>query len=60
MSFRLKTILGIASIEALLLTLLIASVLNYLHTSNEQQLIHRATTTATLASNSSSHACKSR
>jgi|GEM_PF-1142849 len=39
MSFRLKTILGIALIELLLLTTLILSGLNWLRDSNEQQLI---------------------
>ena len=48
MSFRLKTILGIASIEALLLIVLIWSSLNYLYDSNEKALINRAQTTASL------------
>ena len=48
MSFRLKTILGIALIEALLLALLIGNVLAFLRESNERQLIDRVTTTATL------------
>ncbi|MEM7620568.1 MAG: ATP-binding protein [Pseudomonadota bacterium] len=48
MSFRLKTILGIALIEALLLTILIVSGLHYLRSSNEQQLLQRANTTAKL------------
>lgn len=48
MNFRLKTILGIASIEATLLLALVISSLAYLHDSNEQELQRRAVTTATL------------
>ena len=48
MSFRLKTILGIALIEALLLALLIFSVLGQLRDSHQHQLSDRAATTATL------------
>ena len=48
MSFRLKTILGIALIEALLLSVLIISGLYYLSSSNATQLSQRAHTTAKL------------
>ncbi len=48
MSFRLKTVLGIACIEALLLTILVISGLNYLSSSNANQLQQRAATTAKL------------
>ncbi len=48
MSFRLKTVLGIAFIEALLLTILVISGLHYLSSSNAQQLEQRAATTAKL------------
>lgn len=48
MSFRLKTILGIAGIEILLLSILVVSGLNYLRVTNEQQLFTRAQTTARL------------
>lgn len=48
MSFRLKTVLGIACIEALLLTILVISGLNYLSSSNASQLQQRAATTAKL------------
>ena len=48
MSFQLKTILGIAIIEAVLLVLLVWSSLDFLRTSNETELIKRASTTATL------------
>ena len=48
MSFRLKTVLGIACIEALLLTILVISGLNYLSSSNAAQLEQRAATTAKL------------
>jgi signal transduction histidine kinase len=44
MSFRLKTILGIALIEAVLLVFLIWSSLGYLRTSNEEELSKRAQT----------------
>jgi len=46
MSFRLKTILGIALIEALLLTALIFSVMGFLHDSNETQLQRYTQSTA--------------
>ncbi|QKT04055.1 diguanylate cyclase [Ectothiorhodospiraceae bacterium 2226] len=48
MSFRLKTVLGIALIEAALLLVLIVVSLNYLRVSNEQQFLTRAETTAQL------------
>jgi two-component system sensor histidine kinase/response regulator len=47
-SFRLKTILGIAAIEAILLAILIFSGLRWLHDSNEEQLVQRSATTARL------------
>ncbi len=47
-SFRLKTILGIAGIEIALLSLLIWSSLEFIKTSNEEELIKRAATTAAL------------
>jgi PAS domain S-box-containing protein len=46
MSFRLKTVLGIAVIEAITLSLLIWTSLNFLKTSNERALMERASTTA--------------
>ena len=42
MSFRLKTVLGIAGIEIILLSILIVSSLHYLRVSTEQQLLERA------------------
>ncbi|MEM7564541.1 MAG: PAS domain S-box protein, partial [Pseudomonadota bacterium] len=48
MSFRLKTILGIALIESVLLLVLVLSSLDFLRTSNEEQLVQRATTTSQL------------
>ena len=48
MSFRLKTILGIALIEAILLAFLIHSSLDLLRRSNEEALITHAETTAKL------------
>ena len=46
MSFRLKTILGIALIEAILLISLVWSGLSYLHNTNEAALETRADTSA--------------
>jgi len=46
MSFRLKTVVGIAVIEAITLSLLIWTSLNFLKTSNEKALVERASTTA--------------
>jgi two-component system NtrC family sensor kinase len=48
LSLRMKTIIGIAVIEAVLLLLLISMTLNYLRNSNYDAMIKRATTTATL------------
>ncbi|MCW9045852.1 MAG: HAMP domain-containing protein, partial [Alphaproteobacteria bacterium] len=48
MSFRLKTILGIAFIEIVLLSLLVFSSMQYLKSSNEEQLVNRAKTSAQL------------
>jgi hypothetical protein len=47
-SFRLKTILGVALVEAVLLSALIVSGIYYLRASNEAQLQERADTTAQL------------
>ena len=48
MSFRLKTILGIAAIQAILLAALVISGLRWLKDSNEEQLIQRGVATARL------------
>ena len=48
MSFRLKTILGIALIEAVLLAVLIVSGLKWLQDSNQAQLLQRAETSVHL------------
>lgn len=56
MSLRLKTILGIAIIEALLLLLLISMTLDYLRTTNYEGLTKRAQTTATLFATTSKDA----
>ena len=48
MSFRLKTIIGIAAIEAILLALLVFVGLRWLQDSNEEQLIQRGATIARL------------
>jgi len=48
MSFRLKIILGVALIQAVLLTILIISSLDYLRRSNEDGLSERAHTAARL------------
>jgi len=50
MSFRLKIVLGIVLIQALLLVILISSSLNFLRLSNEVELDKRATSVATLFS----------
>jgi len=55
-SLRLKTILGIATIEALLLVLLISMTLDYLRTTNYEGLTKRAQTTATLFATTSKDA----
>lgn len=48
MSLRLKTILGVAVIEAILLVLLVTMTLNYLRSTNYESLDKRAITTAKL------------
>lgn len=48
MSLRLKTILGVALIEAILLTILIVTIVSYMRSSAGDALIKRAQTTATL------------
>lgn len=48
MSYRLKIILGVASIEILLLSLLVFSSMRYLSNSNKEQLYERAHTSAQL------------
>jgi len=48
MSLRLKTVLGVALIEGLLLALLIYTAMTYMHDNLEDALVKRATTTASL------------
>lgn len=48
MSLRLKTIIGIATIEAILLVLLVSMTLDYLRTTNYEGIQKRSATTATL------------
>lgn len=48
MSFRLKTILGIALIEGLLLLFLVYTSIDYLRNSNEAEILKRAQNTAVL------------
>lgn len=48
MSLRLKTVLGVALIEGLLLALLVYTAMSYMHDNLEDALVKRATTTATL------------
>ncbi len=45
MSFRLKTILGVALIEAVLLTILVWSGLRYIESTNEREFVQRAQAT---------------
>ena len=56
MSFRLKTILGIGIIQVLLLSVLITSVLNFLHETGQNNLINDATTKIGLIANASDDA----
>lgn len=48
MSFRLKTVLGIAAIEVLLLAILIVSSLSYIRSSNEERIVEQAQTASRL------------
>lgn len=48
MSLRLKTILGVGFIEAILLVILISSILNYMRTSNEESMENYVLTTTEL------------
>jgi len=48
MKFRTKTVLGVATIEAVLLAILVLSVLDRLRTSNEAQIEQRAAVTGRL------------
>ena len=59
MSLRLKTILGIACIKAVLLVILIFSVLKYMRDFSEQSMIDYANTTSTLFSTSTKNAIMS-
>lgn len=56
MSFRLKTILGIALIEGVLLIILVLNSLSILHRSNEEELYNRASTAARLFATTSKDA----
>lgn len=56
MSLRLKTILGVAAIEAVLLVLLITTVLNFMRADSEAALIQRAETVAALFATTSKDA----
>ncbi|MCH9671404.1 MAG: HAMP domain-containing protein [Gammaproteobacteria bacterium] len=56
MSFRLKTTIGIALIEALLLVLLVWTSVNFLRDSTEEELLKRARTAATLFATTSKDA----
>ena len=56
MPFRLKTILGIAAIEILLLGILVVGGLGYIWTSNEALLVERARTAARLFASMTSDA----
>ncbi len=56
MSFRLKTILGVAIIEIVLLVILVSMSLRYLSLSNQEQLQFRANSTAELVARSTQDA----
>ncbi len=56
MSFRLKTILGIGLIEAVLLVLMVFSAQGFLRDSNQEQFVQRALSTVKLFSNATKNA----
>ncbi|MGF1694171.1 ATP-binding protein [Vibrio lamellibrachiae] len=56
MTFRAKTIIGIALIEIVLLMFLVFSSMSFLSESNEKQLIQRANSTATMFANATKDA----
>ncbi|MFT5506418.1 MAG: PAS domain S-box-containing protein [Gammaproteobacteria bacterium] len=56
MNFRVKTILGIALIESVLLLILVISSLDFLSTSNEEQLTQSAATTVKLFASATKNA----
>jgi len=60
LTFRLKTIVGIALIESVLLLILVFSGLNYLAKSNELQLQQRAVSTANLFASATQEAVLTR
>jgi hypothetical protein len=57
MSFRFKTIIGIAVIEAITLSLLIWTSLTFLKISNEKALMERASTTAVMFATMTTESC---
>ena len=56
MSFRLKTILGIGLIEAVLLVLMVFSAQGFLRDSNQEQFVQRALSTVKLFSDATKNA----
>jgi len=56
MTFRTKTIIGIASIEIVLLMILVFSSMSFLSDSNEKQLLQRADATASMFVHASTNA----
>ncbi|MFT6991932.1 MAG: PAS domain S-box-containing protein [Paraglaciecola sp.] len=56
MNFRFKTILGIVLIESVLLVILVLSSLDFLRTSNREQLTQNAVTTAKLFASATKNA----
>ncbi|WP_047043941.1 response regulator [Vibrio mexicanus] len=56
MTFRSKTIIGIATIEVILLVILVVSAMGFLRDSNESQLIQRANTTTEMFMNATKDA----
>lgn len=56
MTFRSKTIVGIATIEVILLVILVVSAMGFLRDSNESQLIQRANTTTEMFMNATKDA----
>ncbi|ELP5729479.1 response regulator [Vibrio vulnificus] len=56
MSFRIKTIIGIACIEMIMLMLLVFSAMNYMSQSNEEQFIQKALSTSAMFARASKDA----
>ncbi|NTJ40153.1 hypothetical protein HQK29_22400 [Vibrio vulnificus] len=56
MSFRIKTIIGIACIEIVMLMLLVFSAMNFMRQSNQEQFIQKANATSQMFARASKDA----